>query len=191
MGGFCLVYTYSRGVLKINLKYMTVTKHKLSVMIAALFFVALFTVAVSVSAQGSHAKATGDVTWASGPGVEGYRTVFDAHVGAPGKHSERGSVVLYHPDGGMRAMDVSCAMIEGNEAWFAGEVYAADGAFDGQIGKKVIFWVQDNGQPGSDPADKIGATKQFANPCAKLGDWTGGGTVTDGNLKVQEVEEEV
>lgn len=182
---------YNEDITNHNFGTMTTTIQKTLYIVLALALVLATVTTTTAFAKGPHLKATGDVTWTSAPGVAGYRTVFNAHQDAPGKKAERGNVTLYHPDGGMRTTDVECVLIEGNEAWFGGTVTAADGAFAGQVGDKVLWWVEDNGQPGADPADKIGATRGFANPCAKLGDWTGGGTVTDGNLVVHnDVEEE-
>ena len=163
-------------------------RKKIMAIIMALLLLSVIGVyAKSEKAKGPHNKATGDVIWTSAPGLAGYRTVFNAHDNAPGEQSDRGIVILYHPDGGMRVTAVECVEVIGNEAWFAGEVIEADGAFDGQVGVKTIYWAKDVGTPGAS-GDMIGATKGFADPCSQLGTWRGGGTVTAGNLKVHTYE---
>lgn len=131
---------------------------------------------------GAHDRATGDVTWTSAPGVEGLRTEFDAHSGAPGDRPDRGTVTSYHPDGGTRIVDVECAYVSGNEAWFGGDIIYADGEYAGQTDDDILYWVQDNDIPGTAGPDMIGSWRDL--DCDDLGDWQGGGTVTAGNLNV-------
>ncbi len=128
-----------------------------------------------------HKKITGDVNWTSANGLENLRSVFSVHVNAPGKESIRGTVTLYHPDGGMRVLDVDNAMVSGSEAWIVGEIVYADGEFSGQEGERAIHWVNDISTPGMN-GDLIGAWK--GNHDNKIGTWNGGGTVTSGNLMV-------
>lgn len=148
------------------------------------------TIALAMSAMpvalagGAADKATGDVTWTSQPGVEGYRTVFDAHEDRDGRPA-KGEVTFYHPDGGKRIVDIECAEIDGNEGSFAGPVTYADGAFAGSEGVYYVHWVQDNATPGEE-GDGIGS---MPGDCSDLG-WVGGGTVTDGNLQVHAGESE-
>jgi hypothetical protein len=122
--------------------------------------------------------ADGDVTWTSGPGVAGLHTVFYVFVAG-----NSGKVTHNHPEGGELIMTVDCVLVEGNEAWFAGQVTEASGAYDGNLGERRLFWVEDNGVAGDPEADRIGSWNQ--KDCADLGVWRGTGTVTDGNLTVR------
>ena len=110
-------------------------KLKITALVLGILLLTSMALAKSPNAKGPHNKATGDVYWTSAGGLEGLRTVFDAHQGAPGKLSERGTVTMYHPDGGMRVTEVTKVIVQGDEAWFCGEVVEADGAFEGQVGE--------------------------------------------------------
>jgi hypothetical protein len=145
---------------------------------------ALFVLAVPLTASAggnSHAKANGEVYWTSAGGAELY-TEFNAHADAPGRYPDRGVAYmeLFGPSGWTRTVDFSRVEVDSDQAWMCGEITAGDSA-----GSWMTMWVKDVGTPGSD-GDLIGAYKGTeVAACNRVTErWTGGGTVTGGNLMV-------
>lgn len=154
---------------------------------------------VGANGMGPAAKATGTVTWTArthlpaAQQIPGIQTSFDAHDDAPGAQGDRGTVFFHRPDvngfaAGTVWVDVECVNVDGGEAWFAGTVAAAEGAFspDGVW----LFHVVDNATPGA-AGDQIGALNHYASLAAactdvEAGTFAGQGVVTAGNLKTHD-----
>jgi len=130
-----------------------------------LFVVAgMFLVASVALAGGPHNKATGSVTWTARTSwppeqwIPGIVSVFDVHADAPGstgEYGDRGTFSLYRPadtnygfPGGSLTVDVQCANVTEDEAWFAGPVTEADGGYSDRVGNIYMYWVSDGGTPG-------------------------------------------
>lgn len=130
---------------------------------------------------GSDAKATGSVTWTSAGGLEGIYTEFALHD-RDGDDVRGSSVYMTIPQDGWtewRTIRVDCVEISGDVARWGGYITATNGS---KLDAPIVGWVMDGGTPGAN-GDLIGT---FANPpygiCGHS--FTGGGTVTAGNLSV-------
>lgn len=82
---------------------------------------------------------------------------------------------------------MKCVNVTATDAWFAGVAVYGDGGFAGNVGDHYLYWVKDVATPGSD-GDLLGGRRYdtLSAACAAVdsGSWTGGGAVTDGNLKI-------
>lgn len=101
--------------------------------------------------EGSHYKATGEVTWTA-LGVS--RTVeFNAHQNAPGKRSERGALKYTRDDGsGYFKGNVTCVNVSPDEnvAFFGGVVTERAGVYENRGIEFFLAYVEDGGTPGAD-----------------------------------------
>jgi hypothetical protein len=132
---------------------------------------------------GNHAKANGSVEWTSSGLVTGIYSEFSLHD-REGDDVRGSYFFMTIPQAGgteWRWITVECVMVDGDHAHWAGTITATNGS---KLDAPIVGWVMDGGTPGSD-GDLIGT---YANPTygvANCGqEFTGGGTVTSGNLTV-------
>jgi hypothetical protein len=145
--------------------------------------VTLLLVVALPAVAGGHPKANGSVTWTSAGGLEGIHTEFSLHD-RPGDDVRGSGVYMTVPrDWGTewRQITVACVTVTGNVARWGGHITATNNpAFEGD---PIVGWVRDIATPGSG-GDMIGT---YANPphgiCGHS--FTGGGTITAGNLTVK------
>jgi hypothetical protein len=163
--------------------------------LVVLLVVGMFVALAIPAAAGNHAMATGDVYWTNASGrIAGIHTTLSLHEDAPGSVSEfddRGWVYQYVPPTDTSPakealIRVDCVLIEGSEAHWGGWVVAASGGYT--VGGSMVGWLDDQATPGAN-GDGIGSYyDHFSNPCSSEAlAWTGGGTVTGGNLKVHPI----
>ena len=144
--------------------------------------------AAPAGAVGPWSSAAGAVEWTarantSNP-ITGIESAFDVY------ESPRGDGGYYASEReglGSFLLDVACVEVDGNEAWFAGTVIWETGDYV-ELGDVYSYWVQDNGTPGTTGPDKIGGIGYGAESaaCEQLGDFTGSGVVTAGDLTVDD-----
>lgn len=139
--------------------------------------------ALPAVAAGRHAKANGSVVWTSASGRAGITTHFSLHD--RDGDDVRGSFVsmtIPLAGGGVewREISVECVTIDGDTARWGGHITATNNPT--LLGDPIIGWVRDGGTPGA-AGDGMGT---WANPGKPLCShtFTGGGTVTAGNLTV-------
>lgn len=146
----------------------------------------------------SHNKATGTVEWTARRGaLPGIVTSFNAHdIHPENSQEDKGTIETYRPTGpgfeeGTIVINLACVRVTENDAWFAGTATEATGGYSGNVGNVYLYWVRDNGTPGSEGPDLIGGNPyaDLGQACAKMGTWTGSGEVDDGNLVVHYSEE--
>ena len=139
---------------------------------------------------------TGDVLRAAPSNLH---SVYDFRTGAPGAQPERGTATESR-GGAMFIVDLECGEIhsDGNKAWFAGDVVFANGGFSFLLGQQYVYYVEDNGTPGTEGPDRIGSsnpspTNDFCDDQhdiedaefqAQFGSAAGITDVVDGNLSV-------
>lgn len=146
-------------------------------------------------ASGPNPKTTGDVGWVNSPGYynQPATTTFNAIAIRATGLDAKGSA-LYSDPNISYTMDVQFVNVNGNTAWFAGQVTSVQGddtSICCAIGNWIFYKVQDNGEPGIGAdliwGQDLGATSsEFAHEMVLNERTPGGGpfTINEGNLQV-------
>jgi hypothetical protein len=121
-------------------------RNKFLAPLAALFISGAF----SIAAGASNPKTTGDSGWPNGA-VEAH-TTFNAINTSPTGPAAKGSLIYSDPNI-IYSMDVQFLSVDGNKAWFAGQVTSVEdltGADTGccRVGYWIFYQIEDNGEPG-------------------------------------------
>lgn len=137
--------------------------------------------------NGAAERVTGEIWWMGGGAMRSAE--FVAHEEAPGKAPHQGNMyyAMYDEEGEVTSwfrMKVCGAAIEGDRAWFGGEIVEAGGIYE--VGELIRAWAIDGGTPGWD-GDEFGAERPAALDCDDIDmsmPWTF--EVIEGNLVVHQ-----
>lgn len=141
-------------------------------------------IALPALAGDDHPKANGSVEWTNAAGtIEGIYTEFSLHD-REGDDVRGSYVYMAIPraeEVEWRWITVECVQVVGDVARWGGHITASSNA--GLVDDPIVGYVFDGGTPGSS-GDMIGT---YANPPYDICSYTftGGGTVTSGNLTVK------
>jgi hypothetical protein len=139
---------------------------------------------------GSNPKATGDLGWTNPWSHQPVQITFNALATSPTGPDAKGSLVYSDPEI-TYSMDIKYLKVQGNQAWFAGQVTSTN-TTNGccTLNTWIVYKVQDNGEPGAGvdliwgesmlttaPGRAYDMVTQMTDPNAM-------GAITSGNVQV-------